>query len=197
MPQAYGLTGGIASGKSFVANQFAELGAQIIDTDVIARDVVQPGSAGLSEITHVFGKTLLMPDGTLNRGLMRERIFANPALRAELQQITHPKIRAEVIRQLSALHKGYALVVVPLMAESGRYPFLEAVVVVDCQPAVQRQRLIERDHISMALADQMLAAQASRAQRLALADHVICNSFLSHLYPVIATLHQRFLDRMR
>jgi dephospho-CoA kinase len=195
---AIGLTGGIASGKSYVANLFAARGAELIDTDVIAREVVLPGSDALAEIVSQFGGSVLQADGSLDRKALRTRVFADHAARRALEAITHPRIRAEVARRVQQCHAAqlapYCLVVVPLMAEGGRYAYLANVIVVDCSPAVQRQRLIARDAISPALAEQMLAAQATRAQRLQLADHVICNSYATDLRPVVQRLDQQFRE---
>ena len=176
--RAIGLTGGIASGKSFASDTLARLGAAVIDTDVLARVVLAPGSAGLAAVRAQFGDAIFGADGTLDRRALRERIFADPAARTQLEAITHPRIRAAVTSALAELEQQttpYALVVVPLMAEKGRYPFLEAVIVVDCPESVQLARLMQRDGVTLALAQQMLQAQATRAQRLAIADHLLSN----------------------
>ncbi len=191
--QHLGLTGGIASGKTYVANLFAALGAKLIDTDVIAREIVALGSEALALIVESFGRSITQADGRLDRLALRQQIFADTEKRRRLEQITHPRIRAEVQRQVALMHESYNLVVVPLMAEGGRYPFLQQVIVVDCDAATQHQRLVERDGITPALADQMIAAQASRAARLALADHVIENGEPKpDLRAIVWQLHQRF-----
>jgi dephospho-CoA kinase len=188
-----GLTGGIASGKSYVANLFATLGARLIDTDVIARDIVQVGSEALSLIVEQFGNNILHADRTLNRALLRQLIFADREARTQLEHITHPRIRAEVQRQVALVHDSYNMVVVPLMAEGGRYGFLQQVIVVDCDEQTQHQRLVARDGISSELADQMIATQARRSSRLALADHVIENGEPKPaLLDIVQRLHQRF-----
>lgn len=178
--RAVGLTGGIASGKSFASDTFAALGAAVVDTDVLARSVLAPGSEGLAEVRAQFGDAVFAADRALDRRALRERVFADPAARAQLEAITHPRIRAEVVAALRAFElatnpPAYALVVVPLMAEKGRYAFLQSVIVVDCPEALQTARLMQRDGVDHALAQQMLQAQATRAQRLAIANHVLGN----------------------
>lgn len=170
-----GLTGGIASGKSYVAERLAQLGATVIDTDLLAREVVEPGMAALEELRHAFGPEAFKDDGTLNRPALRARVFADAPGRALLEGILHPRIRALALQRSTQVSGSYALVVVPLLAEKGRYNFLDSVVVVDCPSEMQRARLLKRDGISISLVEQMLAAQATRAERLAIADHVIYN----------------------
>jgi dephospho-CoA kinase len=191
-----GLTGGIASGKSFASDCFQALGAHIIDTDLLAREVVAAGSEGLAALVEAFGAEVLDQDGALNRRALRARVFADANERAKLDAITHPRIRALVQERVSATPTTapYALVVVPLMAEKGRYPFLTEVVVVDCSVTTQIQRLMQRDGVDALLAQQMLAAQASRAERLALADHVLSNDAdTARLRRAVELLHARFL----
>ena len=178
--RAIGLTGGIASGKSFASDTLGRLGAAVIDTDVLARQVLAPGSEGLAAVRTQFGTGIFDAAGLLDRRALRELIFAEPSARAQLEAITHPRIRAAVTSALQELtttaqQAPYALVVVPLMAEKGRYPFLQSIIVVDCPESLQLDRLMRRDGISMMLAVQMLQAQANRAQRLAIADHLLSN----------------------
>ena len=194
--KAIGLTGGIASGKSYVSDQFAALGAAIIDTDLLAREVLAPGSAGLAAVIAAFGPDILDASGALDRRALRARVFADSDARAELEAITHPRIRALALSSVQAsLGRGpYAMVVVPLMAEKGRYDFLRGIVVVDCSVASQIQRLMLRDDIDANLAQKMLSAQASRRERLIIADHVLGNDSADrgHLCRNIALLHARF-----
>ena len=195
---AIGLTGGIASGKSFVSDQLGALGAQVIDTDILAREVLSPGTAGLQEVCAQFGASVLQADGSLDRKRLREIVFNDPSARKTLEAITHPRIRASVIarwQSLSMASGPYALIVVPLMAEGGRYDFLQQVIVVDCLPQTQLQRLMQRDGIEQALAQKMLDAQASRGSRLKLADHVLSNDLDRRaLEPHIVWLHHTFLS---
>lgn len=196
---AIGLTGGIASGKSFASDTFAKLGAAVIDTDLLARAVLAPGSEGLAEVRTHFGDGVFSADGSLDRRALRERVFADSAARTQLEAITHPRIRRAVQSAVHALERDatpppYALVVVPLMAEKGRYPFLASVIVVDCSEALQLARLMRRDDVDQHLAHQMLHAQASRAQRLAIADHVLGNdTSTTELAQACARLHSQLL----
>lgn len=176
-----GLTGGVASGKSTVAALFAAHGAPIIDTDLIARELVAPGQPALAEIADRFGPEALNSDGSLDRPWLRRRIFADETARRMLGAILHPRIRAEVQQRLEALRQRippppYALVVIPLLVETGAYDgLLDRVLVVDLPEDLQLQRLMTRDGVEPPLARAMLAAQASRQARLARADDVIDN----------------------
>lgn len=171
-----GLTGGIASGKTAVAEMFAALGIPVIDTDLIAREIVSPGSPALQEIATVFGADMLQPDGTLNRARLREIVFAEPARRKQLEAITHPRIGAAMEAQCAQAGGPYQVVVVPLLIESGFDRRVDRVLVVDCPEDLQLSRLMTRDGESEARARQLLAAQISRAERLARADDVVDNS---------------------
>jgi dephospho-CoA kinase len=171
-----GLTGGIASGKTAVAEMFAALGIPVIDTDLIAREIVSPGSPALQEIATVFGADMLQPDGTLNRARLREIVFAEPVRRKQLEAITHPRIGAAMEAQCAQAGGPYQVVVVPLLIESGFDRRVDRVLVVDCPEDLQLSRLMTRDGESEARARQLLAAQISRAERLARADDVVDNS---------------------
>lgn len=175
-PKVIGLTGGIASGKSTVSAGFAECGAAIVDTDVIARELVAPGCAALSEIAHAFGPGILAADGSLNRRALREIVFAQPQAKLDLEAILHPRIRAQARAQVAAASGPYVVLVVPLLVESGQYGWVDRVLVVDVSGDLQRSLLMARDGISAELALSMIAAQADRARRLAVADDVIRNS---------------------
>ncbi|MFO1406489.1 MAG: dephospho-CoA kinase [Steroidobacteraceae bacterium] len=170
------LTGGIASGKSTVARLFSALGVPVIDTDVIARQVVEPGAAALDAVVAEFGRGVLDAAGGLDRRRMRELIFADAGARRRLEAILHPAIRAEMARQSLAAGGPYQLLVIPLLAEGGRRDHVDRVLVVDAPEAVQVERLVTRDGVSGDQARASLAAQATRAQRLAIADDVITNS---------------------
>ena len=171
-----GLTGGIASGKSTVARLFAELGATVIDTDVIARQVVEPGEPALAEIRASFGPSAIGEDGRLDRVAMRKRIFADASSRQRLEAILHPRIGEEVRRQAEAAAGDYQIIVVPLLVESPLRPFMDRILVVDCDEQTQLERLLRRDAETESQARRMLAAQASRGERLEIADDVIDNS---------------------
>ncbi len=169
------LTGGIASGKSAVSAMFAELGVAVIDTDVIAREVVEPGQPALEDIRERFGDAVLDPDGRLDRASLRQRVFADDAARADLEAILHPRIGLETRRQALEATGSYQLIVVPLLVGSPLLDFVDRVLVVDCSEETQLERLLARDAESEEQARRMLAAQASREQRLAIADDIIRN----------------------
>jgi dephospho-CoA kinase len=171
-----GLTGGIASGKSAVANMFAGLGIPVIDTDLIAREVVSPGSPALQEIAATFGAAVLLADGSLDRPKLREIVFSAPARRKQLEAITHPRIGAAMEAQCRQAGGPYQVLVVPLLIESGLDRRVDRVLVVDCPEELQLKRLMMRDGESELRARQLLAAQLSRAERLASADDVVDNS---------------------
>lgn len=174
-PLRIGLTGGIASGKSLVADLFAELGVPVIDTDVIAREVVAPGQPALDEIASRFGTQMISADGRLDRAAMRETVFANEADRLDLEAILHPRIGAETRHQADAAGGTYQLIVVPLLVDSQLRQFVDRVLVVDCEEDTQIERLLARDEESVDRARRIIAAQASREDRLEIADDVINN----------------------
>ncbi|MBT8080292.1 MAG: dephospho-CoA kinase [Gammaproteobacteria bacterium] len=190
-----GLTGGIASGKSTVADYLAELGAAIIDTDVIARAVVEPGSAALDEIREQFGDDVLNADGTLNREEMRRIVFTDNARRHALESILHPRIRDETLRQADVVQGPYQVIVVPLLVDSPLQEFVDRILVVDCDPDEQLRRLLQRDVGDQRQAKRIIAAQASRDDRLAIADDVIDNSgTLAETRERVAQLHRFYLQ---
>lgn len=174
-PLRIGLTGGIASGKSAVADLFAARGVPVLDTDQIARDVVEPGTEGLAEVVTAFGTAVLGPDGRLDRRALRERVFAQPDDRRRLEAILHPRIRAELERRSAAAGGPYQVLVIPLLVEGAGQTRVDRVLVVDCPEDIQVARLVARDGGTGAAARAILAAQASRTQRLAVADDVIVN----------------------
>ncbi len=172
-----GLTGGIASGKSAVADLLARHGAVIIDADVLAREVVEPGTPGLAAVVGRFGRSVLRPDGTLDRARLGEIVFSDAAARADLNAIVHPAVRARAAT-LAAQAPADAVVVhvIPLLVETGQATSFDPVVVVDVDEQTQLRRLMARSHLTRADAEARLAAQASRAERLEAADLVIDNS---------------------
>jgi dephospho-CoA kinase len=194
-PLRIGLTGGIASGKSAVAGLFSELGATVIDTDVIARDVVAPGTPGLREIHAAFGDDILTADGSLNRAALRTRVFADEKSRKLLESILHPLILAKTLQQSAAsAGAAYQILVVPLLAETEFGEVVDRVLVVDCSTASQRERLMARDKESAATAEAMIKAQISREDRLAIADDVISNDGpLAELARAVEKLHRNYL----
>lgn len=170
-----GLTGGIASGKTTVANLFAELGVPVIDTDIIARQVVQPGEPALDKIRETFGDFVFDEFGGLDRRAMRELIFSDANIRHQLEEILHPLIGAETRSQSDATGGPYQLIVVPLLVGSQLLQFVDRVLVVDCDEEVQIERLLARDAETRHQARKILSAQASRESRLAIADDIISN----------------------
>jgi len=175
-PMIVALTGGVASGKTAVSDRFAERGVPVVDTDVLAREVVAPGSPGLAEVEAAFGAEIIDADGALDRSALRQRIFDDPDARNRLERILHPRIAEEARRRLASEAAPYAILVVPLLVESGLFEDADRVLVVDVPEAVQIERLIARDGGTRDQAEAMLAAQASREQRLARADDVIENT---------------------
>ncbi|MHB8936902.1 MAG: dephospho-CoA kinase [Thiobacillus sp.] len=192
---AVGLTGGIGSGKSTVADCFAALGVPVIDTDVIARELTAPGGAAQEAIRAAFGATVMQADGTLDRAVLRRRVFADSAARHQLEAILHPRIRQGVALKLATLTAPYALIVIPLLVETGDYrDVLNRVLVVDCPEAVQIARVMARSGLAHGEIKAILAAQAGRAERLAVADDIIVNTVsLEALRAEVAALHQRYL----
>ena len=174
-PFRVALTGGIASGKSTLADMFAELGVAVIDTDVIAREVVQAGKPALREIQERFGSEVIDAAGSLDRRALRNIVFADEQARLDLEAILHPRIGAETRRQADAAPGPYQIIVVPLLVGSPLLEFVDRVLVVDCDEDLQVQRLQARDMESVDQARRILAAQASREARLAIADDVINN----------------------
>jgi len=189
-----GLTGGIASGKSTVANLFAALGITIVDTDLLAREVVAPGSALLPRIAGHFGADVLQKDGSLDRAALRSRVFANPAERQWLERLTHPAIRELTDERCESATSDYVIVAIPLLVETAGAGRFDRVLVVDCSPEIQLARLQARDGASRAEAERMLAAQATREQRLAVADDVVTNDGdLAALREQVEKLHRQYL----
>ena len=188
-----GLTGGIGSGKSTVAAMFEALGVTVIDADRVARELVAPSSDALTEIVRQFGDDILDADGTLDRAALRQRIFADPSQRRLLESILHPRILQQMHAAAERASGPYAILVMPLLLEAGQQQAVDRVLVVDCAPELQRQRAMTRDASSAQEVERIMAAQVSRAQRLAAADDVIVNDAdLQHLETHVQALHQRY-----
>ncbi len=189
------LTGGIAAGKSAVARRFAALGVPVHDADVAARAVIEPGSAGLAAVVDTFGPQVLDGAGRLDRPAMRERVFADPAARRQLEAIIHPRVRQWLHERALAERGPYCLLAIPLLAENiSHYRWVDRVLLVDAPENQQIARLMTRDGIDEALARRMLAQQATRAERRALADDVIENDRdEAALDAAVAELHRRYL----
>lgn len=189
-----GLTGGIGSGKTAVSDRFARYGVPIIDTDLLARELVEPGQPALTEIATAFGLDCLDGAGRLDRARLRERVFADASGRRRLEAILHPQIRALSRQRLAQLTAPYSLLVIPLLAETGMTDWIDRVLVVDAPEAERLRRVMARDQTDEEQARRILAAQASREQRLALADEVVENSGdFAALDRQVSTLHQHYL----
>ena len=173
-----GLTGGIGSGKSMVASMFAQLGADVIDADQLAREVVEPGQPVLEEIAAAFGRDILLPDGRLDRGMLARIIFADPVARARLNAITHPRIQERMATEMAlrGSRPGVLIVDIPLLFENDRTSSVESVIVVWVDPKTQLRRLIERDGLTADEARQRIAAQMPLDEKRARADLVVDNS---------------------
>ncbi len=191
-----GLTGGIASGKSAVAHAFEALGIVVADADIAAREAVAAGSDGLAEVVAEFGRDILDDTGALDRAAMRKRVFGDDAARKRLEAIIHPRVRESLARQCAQAASPYVIAAIPLLAEVGArnaYPWLQRILVVDVPVEVQHARLVQRDGIDNALADKMIASQATREHRLAVADDIIVNNgTLGDLQEHVATLDTRY-----
>jgi dephospho-CoA kinase len=194
-PFVVALTGGVASGKSAVTRRFEALGVPVHDADAAARAVVEAGTPGLAAIVAAFGEAALLPDGTLDRRAMRARVFADADARRRLEAIVHPRVNDWLHARVAAERGPYALLAIPLLVETWpQYAWVDRVLVVDAPDALRLERLMQRDGIDPAAAERMLAAQASRAQRLARADDVIDNSGdPAALDAAVAALHARYL----
>ncbi len=189
-----GLTGGIASGKSTVADFFAALGVPIVDTDIIAREVVAPGQPALAEIRAAFGDAVIAADGSLDRPLLREIVFADDARRQDLERILHPRIRDSAVEQAATATGPYVIIVVPLLFESPLKNAMNRILVVDCDEETQVRRLMSRDNDSEQQARRIIGAQASREDRLSIADDVVeSEGSLDSTRAAVEALHQRYL----
>lgn len=191
-----GVTGGIGSGKTAATDYFQTLGIVVVDADVVAREVVQPGQSALAAIVQHFGQDALAADGSLDRRKLREIVFADVSQRQALEAITHPAIHAELIRQLHVASSPYAILATPLLWETGQAKLVQHSLVIDVPEALQLQRASLRDGNSEAQIKAIMAAQLSREQRLAKADDVISNTgSLNDLYAEINRLHPLYLQR--
>ncbi|MCU1727621.1 dephospho-CoA kinase [Pseudomonas sp. 7P_10.2_Bac1] len=196
-PWILGLTGGIGSGKSAAAEHFAALGIHVVDADHAARWVVEPGRPALSQIAEHFGNEVLQADGQLNRGALRNLIFSDPQQRLWLEALLHPLVREEIAQNLAQAQSPYAILVSPLLIESGQYKTTQRVLVIDAPQALQVQRTLLRDNTSEAQVQAILKAQASREERLRHADDVLVNDTdltalkteVERLYHFYLTLH--------
>ncbi|BEU04711.1 dephospho-CoA kinase [Agarivorans sp. OAG1] len=190
-----GLTGGIASGKSQVSKLFEELGIKIVDADIVARQVVEPSQPALSKISQHFGQSILLADGSLNRSKLREIVFAQQHKKEWLNELLHPLIRQEMLRQLKQAKGAYKILVAPLLLENKLNQLVDRVLVVDTPVDIQLSRTMARDAVELHQAQQIVDAQMSRELKLQAADDVIeNNSDLTNLKRKVAGLHQFYLD---
>jgi dephospho-CoA kinase len=190
-----GLTGGIASGKSTAAKFFGALGIPILDSDQIARDVVEPGQPPLERLIERFGQKILTPDGHLDRPALRDIVFSDPKARADLEALTHPAIGAAMEARSAAAGGPYQILVIPLLVEKNLASHVDRVLVVDCEEELQIRRLRNRDGSTSAQVEAILKAQAPRAARLKAADDIIHNDTnMSAVRDQVAALHARYLE---
>ena len=194
-PYVVGLTGGIGSGKSAAADEVARLGATVVDTDVIARELASAGGAAIPALRALFGPEYFDASGAMDRAKVRERVFRDPAAKKRLEALLHPMIRAESERQIAASTGPYVIFVVPLLIESGDYRSrVQRVAVVDCPEAVQLERARSRSNLSAEEVRRIIASQVPRAHRRAAADDVIDNSgTLDALHKRVRELHLAYL----
>lgn len=189
-----GLTGGIGSGKSTVCHLFAELGVPIVDADVIARQLVEPGQPALARLSATFGTAIISRDGSLNRAMLRQLAFAEAQNKQQLDAIMHPLIFKEMDAQVASLQAPYCILVIPLLVETQHNYALDRVLLVDCPEHVQIQRVMNRDKVGREQAMAVIAAQATRQQRLTLANDVIDNAASPHhLAEQVKRLHNSYL----
>jgi dephospho-CoA kinase len=190
-----GLTGGIASGKSTVARMFVEFGATLVDTDIVAREVVAPGTPGLRAVTDAFGASILAATGELDRRRMRAIIFTDAGKRSRLEAILHPRIRAATLEQMQMARGPYLIVAVPLLVETDFSQLVDRVLVVTCERNQQIERLMGRDNVTREQAEAMLAAQTDDSARLDAADDVIDNSAAASVTRAqVYRLHKKYLS---
>jgi dephospho-CoA kinase len=196
MKLVVGLTGGIGSGKSAAAEEFARLGATVVDTDAIAHELTAPGGAAIPDVERIFGKEAIAASGAMDRARMREQVFADPAAKRALESLLHPLIREQSRRRIEAAQGPYVVHVVPLLVESADYrKRVDRVLVIDCPEELQVARVRQRSALSDGEVRAIMATQATRADRLAAADDIIDNSgSLDALRRQVAALHQRYLE---
>lgn len=190
-----GLTGGIGSGKTTVANIFAELGIELVDADIIAREVVMKGSIGLQNIHNHFGESVLLDSGELNRSTLRQKVFNNPKERLWLNNLLHPLIRQGMLQAVGNAKSSYVIMVVPLLFENGLDRLVNTTLVVDIPPHEQMTRTAKRDGVSSTQVEQIINSQIERNQRLEKADSIIDNTQTPiEVRKTVQLLHQRYLE---
>ena len=190
------LTGGIGSGKTMIANSFAELGASIVDTDDVARNLTLPGGAAIEPIRKAFGEIYIRPDGAMNRTLMRELVFSSPEERLKLEAILHPLIRKVSLESADASTGTYVIFVIPLLVERPVWNGMGTrILAVDCPVELQIERVMKRNNMTREQVQAIMATQATRQQRLAVADDVIVNDrSLEEVLKEVVILHAKYTE---
>ncbi|MGR8929123.1 MAG: dephospho-CoA kinase [Gammaproteobacteria bacterium] len=189
-----GLTGGIGSGKSTVCRLFADLGIPIVDADIIARQLVEPGQPALANLVATFGNAILKQDGSLDRAELRRRIFNDTAMKQRLDELMHPLVYTKIESVVTCLHSPYCIIAVPLLVETDKTHTVDRILVVDCPVERQIERVLKRDKVSREQVEAIIAAQADRLQRLSIADDVIDNSNdPAHLAEQVKNLHNLYI----
>ncbi|SDC00280.1 dephospho-CoA kinase [Acinetobacter boissieri] len=189
-----GLTGGIGSGKTVASDWFATQGITVVDADIVARKVVEVGQPALVEIAHVFGQQVILADGSLHRAYLRELIFNSTHAKKQLEQITHPIIRAEIIQQLAQAHSPYCILVSPLLFETDQHQLVQRTLLIDTSEELQQQRASARDQQSIEKISQIISAQMPRQEKQQRANDIVLNTgVIEQLYAQLQPLHQHYL----
>ena len=192
-----GLTGGIGSGKTAASDHFAKLGAEVIDTDLLSRELVEPGQPALAEIVATFGEQVLDSDGRLDRPRLGRLVFSNPDARQQLEAILHPRIRSAMLARAERSQAPYVVFVIPLLLETGQQALVDRVLLIDLPEDLQRSRVAARDSLDDAQITAILEAQTDRATRLHNADDIVCNDAdIVKLHTAIENLHRKYLDQV-
>lgn len=192
-----GLTGGIGSGKTAASDHFAKLGAEVVDTDLLSRELVEPGQPALKEIVSTFGEQVLGKDGHLDRPRLGRLVFSNPEARQQLEAILHPRIRTTMLARAEQSRAPYVIFVIPLLLETGQQALVDRVLLIDVPEELQRARVATRDGLDDAQISAILQAQTDRATRLHNADDIVCNDGdIAKLHAAIEKLHRKYLDQV-
>ena len=192
-----GLTGGIGSGKTAASDHFARLGAEVIDTDLLSRELVEPGQAALKEIVDSFGAQVLTGDGHLDRARLGELVFGNPEARQQLEAILHPRIREAMLLRAEQSRAPYVVFVIPLLFETGQQALVDRVLLIDVPEDLQRARVAERDQLDDARITRIMSAQTDRETRRSNADDIVCNDGdIASLHAEIEKLHRKYMDQV-
>jgi dephospho-CoA kinase len=192
-----GLTGGIGSGKTAASDHFARLGAEVIDTDLLSRELVEPGQAALKEIVDSFGDQVLTADGHLDRSRLGELVFGRPEARQQLEAILHPRIREAMLLRAEQSQAPYVVFVIPLLFETGQQALVDRVLLIDVPEDLQRARVAERDQLDDARITRIMSAQTDRETRRSNADDIVCNDGdIASLHAEIEKLHRKYMDQV-